>query len=59
MDKIFELLRQPKANQKDKISFRVDELRKFFPKSYTAAKIQDTILKLITEYYRKRGREER
>ena len=59
MDKIFELLRQPKANQKDKISFRVDELRKFFPKSYTTAKIQDTILKLITEYYRKRGREER
>lgn len=59
MDKIFELLRQPKANQKDKISFRVDELRKFFPKSYTAAKIQDTILKLITEYYRKRGRKER
>ena len=59
MDIIFELLRQPKANQKDKISFRVDELRKFFPKSYTAAKIQDTILKLITEYYRKRGREER
>ena len=59
MDKIFELLRQPKANQKDKISFRVDELRKFFPKSYTASKIQDTILKLITEYYRKRGREER
>ena len=59
MDKIFELLRQPKANQKDKISFRVDELRKFFPKSYSAAKIQDTILKLITEYYRKRGREER
>ena len=59
MDKIFELLRQPKANQKDKISFRVDELRKYFPKSYTAAKIQDTILKLITEYYRKRGREER
>ena len=59
MDKIFELLRQPKANQKDKISFRVDELRKFFPKSYSAAKIQDTILKLITEYYRMRGREER
>ena len=59
MDKIFELLRQPKANQKDKISFRVDELRKFFPKSYSAAKIQDTILKIITEYYSKRGREER
>ena len=61
MDKIFDILREPKANQQDKISFRVDDLRKFFPKSYTAARIQETILKLLTDYYRKRqrSREER
>ena len=61
MDKIFEILREPKANQQDKISFRVDDLRKFFPKSYSAARIQETILKLLTDYYRKRqrSREER
>ena len=61
IDKIFEILREPKANQQDKISFRVDDLRKFFPKSYTAARIQETILKLLTDYYRKRqrSREER
>ena len=61
MDKIFYILREPKANQKDKISFRVDDLRKFFPKSYSAARIQETILKLLTDYYRKRqrSREER
>ena len=56
MDKIFEILREPKANQQDKISFRVDDLRKFFPKSYSAARIQETILKLLTDYYRKRQR---
>ena len=61
MDKIFDILREPKANQQDKISFRVDDLRKFFPKSYSAARIQETILKLLTNYYRKRqrSREER
>jgi ParB family chromosome partitioning protein len=61
MDKIFDILREPKANQQDKISFRVEDLRKFFPKSYSTARIQETILKLLTDYYRKRqrSREER
>lgn len=57
MDKIFEILREPKANQQDKISFRVEDLRKFFPKSYTAARIQETILKLLSDYQKKRQRE--
>ena len=56
MDKIFDIIRQPKANQQDKISFRVEDLRKFFPKSYTTARIQETILKLLNDYYRKRQR---
>ena len=61
MDKIFDILREPKANQQDKISFRVDDLRKFFPKSYSAARIQETILKLLSDYQKKRqrSREER
>ena len=57
MDKIFSILREPKANQQDKISFRVEDLRKFFPKSYTAARIQETILKLLSDYQKKRQRE--
>ena len=61
MDKIFDILREPKANQQDKISFRVDDLRKFFPKSYSTARIQETILKLLSDYQKKRqrSREER
>ena len=57
MDKIFQILREPKANQQDKISFRVDDLRKYFPKSYSAARIQDTILKLLSDYQKKRSRD--
>ena len=61
IDKIFDLLREPKANQQDKISFRVDDLRKYFPRSYSAARIQETILKLLSDYQKKRqrNREER
>ena len=61
VDHIFDILREPKANQQDKISFRMEDLRKFFPKSYTAARIQETILKLLSDYQKKRqrSREER
>ena len=37
MDRIFAIMTQPKANQREKISFRTDEVRKFFPKDYTTA----------------------
>ena len=57
MDKIFTILREPKANQQDKISFRVDDLRRYFPKSYSAARIQGHILKLLEADLRKRQRD--
>ena len=60
MDKIFEILREPKANQQEKISFRVEDLRKYFPKTYSVARIQERILKLLEADCRKRsGRDAR
>lgn len=56
MDVIFYIMTQPKPNQKEKISFRTDEVRKFFPKNYTTAQMQEVILKLLGEYQRKRQR---
>ena len=56
IDRIFDILREPKANQIDKISFRTEDLRKFFPKSYSSARIQETILKLLVDYQKKRQR---
>lgn len=58
IDRIFDLLREPKANQIEKISFRTEDLRKYFPKSYSAARIQEMILKLLGEYQKKRHREQ-
>ena len=57
MDRIFTIMTQPKANQREKISFRTDEVRKFFPKNYTPAQMQEVILKLLGEYQRKRQRD--
>jgi len=57
MDRIFTIMTQPKANQREKISFRTDEVRKFFPKDYTTAQMQAVILKLLSEYQRKRQRD--
>jgi len=56
IDKIFDILREPKANQQDKISFRTTDLKKYFPKSYDAARIQAHIIKLLEADYRKRQR---
>ena len=56
IDKIFEILREPKANQQDKISFRTTDLKKYFPKSYDAARIQAHIIKLLEADYRRRQR---
>ena len=56
IDKIFDLLREPKANQIDKISFRTEDLRKYFPKSYSVARIHQHILKLVEVDYKRRQR---
>ena len=56
IDRIFDMLREPKANQIDKISFRTMDIRKYFPKNYDAARIQVHIIKLLETDYRKRQR---
>ena len=58
MDRIFEILREPKANQQEKISFRVDDLRKYFPKSFSNSQIEDEIVKLCEVHYKRRQRQQ-
>ena len=49
MDKIFSLMTQPKANQQEKISFKVAELRDYFPRHYTAAQMMQEIKVALKE----------
>lgn len=52
MDRILELLQQPKANQEEKLRFDMKGIRRYFPKNYTTARIQQTILQLLEKYER-------
>ena len=56
-DRIVHILSQDKPNQKEKISFSYEDIRKYFPKSYSVGDIQRYILHLIaTDYNRHRDR---
>ena len=57
MDRIFELMRQPKANQEEKLRFDLKEIRRYFPKNYSTERIQQTILRLLEKYERNWRRE--
>ena len=46
-DRIFKILGEEKANQREKVSFQVGDLRKYFPDNYTAKEMQNTILRLL------------
>jgi len=63
-DSIYTIMSEEKANQQEHIRFKVEDLRGFFPKNYTAKQMTDTILKLLYDNQRKmerirRSREER
>ena len=57
-DRIVHILSQDKPNQKEKVSFSYEEIRKYFPKSYSVGDIQRYILHLIAiDYNRHRDRD--
>ena len=52
MDRILELMQQPKANQEEKLRFDMKDIRHYFPKNYTTERIQKTILQLLEKFER-------
>ena len=51
------VMSEEKKDMLDKVTFKGDELRKFFPKSYTPKQMQETIIKLLTQWQKKRERD--
>ena len=51
---VIESIMQEQKPEKVKITLGEDKLRKYFPKSFTPQQIEDTVLKLIEGWYRKR-----
>lgn len=53
---VYGIMSEEKANQTERISFKVQDLRGFFPKNYTQKQMTDTILKLLYDNQRRMER---
>ena len=56
---IHSIMSEEKANQKARLKIPMERIRKFFPQSYTAAQIEDAVVKLCERDYRRRTDRER
>ena len=56
LDDMCEILGEVKKGDLERVAFKSEQLRKYFPKSYTAKQMQDTIIKLLEQWQKKRQR---
>ena len=55
-DAIFDIMGEEKKAEMDRVTIKNDVLRKYFPRSYTPKQMQDTIIKLLEQWQKKRQR---
>ena len=48
------IMSEEKKGELDRVTIKHDVLRKYFPKSYTPKQMEDTIIKLLEQWQRKR-----
>ena len=53
---IFGIMGEAKKAEMDRVTIKNDVLRKYFPKSYTPKQMEETILKLLEQWQKKRQR---
>lgn len=56
-DAICDVMSEAKKPEIGKLTFSTDSLRKYFPKSYTAKQMEETIIRLLEQYMKKRQRD--
>ena len=57
-DVMLAIMSEEKKSDLDKVTLSSDTLRKYFPKRYTPAKMQETIIKLLEQWQKKRQRDQ-
>lgn len=57
MDTAREIMNEVKKGDLERVTFRNEQLRRYFPRSYTAQQMQDTIIKLLDQWQKKKSRE--
>ena len=56
-DVAFAVMGEAKKDELDKVVIKNETLRKYFPRSYTPKQMEDTIIKLLEQWQRKRQRQ--
>lgn len=57
-DVMLAIMSEEKKDDLDKVTLTGDTLRKYFPKSYTPKKMQETIIKLLEQWQRRRQQQQ-
>ena len=55
-DAMFDIMGEEKKAEMDRVTIKNEVLRKYFPRSYTPKQMQDTIIKLLEQWQKKRQR---
>ena len=58
LDMMRVIIGEEKKSDLDRVTFTSDTLRKYFPKSYTPQRMQETIIKLLEAWQKKRQRDQ-
>lgn len=58
MDSAREIMNEVKKGDLERVTFRNEQLRRYFPRSYTAQQMQDTIIKLLDQWQKKKVRDQ-
>lgn len=58
MDAAREIMNEVKKGDLERVTFRNEQLRKYFPRSYTTQQMQDTIIKLLEQWQKKKARDQ-
>ena len=58
LDMMRVIMGEEKKSDLDRVTFTSDTLRKYFPKSYTPTRMQETIIKLLEAWQKKRQRDQ-
>lgn len=56
-DMIFEIMAEEKPNQKEKVSFNMEEMQRYFPNARTAVDIRNAIIRLLERSIKNKGKE--
>ena len=54
---IYDILAEQKSNQQEQYKFKREDIRKYFPQSYTDKQVCDTVIKLLEQWQRRRERD--